>query len=336
MPVYNCEGYLAEAVRSVLSQTLRDFEFLIVDDGSTDHSLPVLRDFAAKDARIRLVSRPNTGITPALNEMIGLARGRYLARMDADDISMPDRFAKQVEYLEAHPECVIVGSRVMLMDPYGSPVAETGHKLTHEEIEHQLLTESGWAMVHPSVMMRRDAVNQVGGYDKRLVALRGPRPVPAADGGGEGRQPAGRTALVPKALCQHQLQQVERAGGAEGGPPGPGPRPTWPATAGRLEIRALDAAVFTRAVQALGLGGAKAGNVKIARKHAMNALRRAPSRWRRGGCSDLRPAGALNAPPFSGRGLPAVRDGRYAPVQHPLRICRGTRDFPKWGRRIGR
>src|SRR3954447_17567239 len=276
MPVYNCEAYLAEAVRSVLSQTLRDFELLIVDDGSTDHSLPVLRDFAAKDARIRLTSRPNTGITPALNEMIGLARGRYLARMDADDISMPERFAKQVEYLEAHPECVIVGSRVMLMDPYGSPVAETGHKLTHEEIEHQLLTESGWAMVHPSVMMRREAVERVGGYDKRWrhcedhdlflrltevgeaanlpdVLLWYRRHYASINYNKSSEQAAQKEALLREAHGRRGLQLPDGWKHERWTPPSlPEQSKLW------------------------GWAALKAGNVRIARKHAMNALRRAP------------------------------------------------------------
>lgn len=167
MSVFNCERYLAEAVRSVLAQTFTDFEFLIVNDGSSDQSLSLLTEFAKTDERIRLIDRPNTGITRALNEMIGLSRGKYLARMDADDASQPERFARQVAYLDANPECVCVGSRVMMMDPYGSPVAESGHKLTHEEIDYELLNQSGWAMVHPSVMMRRDAVERIGGYDVR-------------------------------------------------------------------------------------------------------------------------------------------------------------------------
>jgi glycosyltransferase involved in cell wall biosynthesis len=163
-PVYNGEKYLAQAVDSILAQTLADFELIIIDDGSTDGSLARLKLYE-RDPRVRLISRPNTGITGALNEMIGLSRGRYLARMDSDDAAAPERFAKQVEYLNAHPECVIVGSRVMIMDPYGSPVSPTGQKLTHEEIDAELLTSGGgWAMVHPSVMMRKEAVARVGGY----------------------------------------------------------------------------------------------------------------------------------------------------------------------------
>ena len=92
MTVYNTERYVGEAVDSVLAQTFPDFEFIIVDDGSTDRSASILRDRAARDRRIRLVSRPNTGIVRAANEGIELAAGRYIARMDSDDVSLPPPF----------------------------------------------------------------------------------------------------------------------------------------------------------------------------------------------------------------------------------------------------
>ena len=165
MTVYNTAPYLVEALDSVLNQTFTDYEFVIIDDGSTDRCPEILAEYAARHPRIRYVSRPHRGIVGAANEGIELARGRYVARMDSDDISVPHRLATQVEYMEAHPECVLLGSRVMLMDPYGSPVAESGHKLSHEEIDRELLTaEGGWALVHPSTMIRLDALRAVGGY----------------------------------------------------------------------------------------------------------------------------------------------------------------------------
>src|ERR1700712_5711992 len=87
MTVYNSERYLAEAIESILNQTFRDFEFIIIDDGSSDGSLALLKTFAELDPRIRLISRPNTGIVKAVNDGVALARGRYLARMDSDDRS---------------------------------------------------------------------------------------------------------------------------------------------------------------------------------------------------------------------------------------------------------
>jgi hypothetical protein len=89
--------------------------------------------------------------------------------MDSDDISMPDRFEKQLAYLREHPDCVAVGTRVVLIDPYGSRVEKPAHKTTHEEIEAELLMGVGWALVHPSVMMRREQLIQVGGYREDLM-----------------------------------------------------------------------------------------------------------------------------------------------------------------------
>src|SRR6476661_6105481 len=119
MPVYNAGRYVAEAVESILGQTYADFEFLIVDDGSTDRSRAILERYAARDPRIRLVSRPNTGYAAALNELLGLARGELVARMDADDVALPERLLRQVNYLRAHPEVVCVGTAVHLIDGGG-------------------------------------------------------------------------------------------------------------------------------------------------------------------------------------------------------------------------
>jgi glycosyltransferase involved in cell wall biosynthesis len=164
LPVHNCERYVAEAIESILAQTFTDFEFLIVDDGSTDGSLAILQRYAARDQRIQLVSRPNTGYLVALNEMLARARGEYVARMDADDIALPERFDHQIRYLEDHPECVMVGSRVTLIDPDGAPIMVMGEALTHEEIDNALMMAQGQLVYHPVVMFRRQVVLDLGGY----------------------------------------------------------------------------------------------------------------------------------------------------------------------------
>src|SRR5688572_3125739 len=92
MPVYNAERFVAQTVDSILAQTFVDFEFIIIDDGSTDDSPEILKRYERRDPRIRLVSRPNTGYVPALNEGLELVRGEFLARIDADDLSDPRRF----------------------------------------------------------------------------------------------------------------------------------------------------------------------------------------------------------------------------------------------------
>jgi len=164
MPVYNAEAYLAEAVKSVLSQTFDDFDFIIVNDGSTDRSEKMLQEFARADRRINLISRPNTGIVGALNDGLKVVESPLIARMDADDTSVPMRLQRQVDYMKAHPECVALGGRVVGTDPYGQVLFRSEHKLTHEEIDAELLNGVGWALVHPAVMMRREAIEQVGGY----------------------------------------------------------------------------------------------------------------------------------------------------------------------------
>ena len=114
MPMYNAEPYLAAAIDSMLAQTFADFEFLILDDASTDGSLTIARRYADADGRIRVFSLEHQGYPSLLNESLKLAKGRYVARMDADDVVRPDRLERQVTYLRAHPECVAVGTQVTM------------------------------------------------------------------------------------------------------------------------------------------------------------------------------------------------------------------------------
>ncbi|AHF92580.1 glycosyl transferase family 2 [Opitutaceae bacterium TAV5] len=164
MPVYNAAPWLEAAVHSILRQTCRDFEFIAVDDGSTDGSGALLGRLAARDPRLRVVSRPNTGIVGALNDGLRLARGDYIARMDADDIALPERFDRQSDYLGGHPDCVAVGSAFIYMDARGALLKWNPRPLAHAEIEARLLLGDGGAIIHPAVMMRRSAVESAGGY----------------------------------------------------------------------------------------------------------------------------------------------------------------------------
>lgn len=164
MPAYNAARYVAQAVESILDQTYTNFEFLIVDDGSTDDTPRILRRYADRDPRIQLISRPNTGLVLALNEMLAKARGEFIARMDADDIALPERFERQLGYLSEHPECVMIGSRVFVIDPDGSPLTVMGDALTHEEIDQSLMNARGQMVYHPSVMIRKQALLEVGPY----------------------------------------------------------------------------------------------------------------------------------------------------------------------------
>jgi glycosyltransferase involved in cell wall biosynthesis len=167
MPVYNTERFVGATVQAMLDQTFRDFEFIIINDGSTDGSLAVLESYAKQDARIRLISRPNTGYIKALNEGLALARGEYLARMDADDLARADRLEKQVKTLDEDPALVAVGSAAMLIDEHGDPIGEAPVPITHEQIEERHL-RGGSGIHHPAVTIRTQALRDVGGYDESL------------------------------------------------------------------------------------------------------------------------------------------------------------------------
>ena len=124
MPVYNAEKYLKPALESILNQTYKDFEFLIIDDGSTDKSLEIIKSY--NDSRIRLIGHEqNQKLIATLNEGIKLAQGEYIARMDADDISAPERLQKQMEFLEKHPATVVLGCDFQIIDGHPRHIART-------------------------------------------------------------------------------------------------------------------------------------------------------------------------------------------------------------------
>jgi glycosyltransferase involved in cell wall biosynthesis len=164
IPVYNAARYIQAAIASVQAQTGCEFEIIAVDDGSKDRSKLILDRIASADSRLRVISRPNTGIVGALNDGLAAATGEFVARMDADDIALPGRFAAQLSYFEAHPECVALGTDILYTDPEGSPLIRHRPSLTHEVIVAQLLEANGGAIIHPTLMVRRAALEKVGGY----------------------------------------------------------------------------------------------------------------------------------------------------------------------------
>ncbi|MGC1473624.1 MAG: glycosyltransferase [Psychroserpens sp.] len=152
MSVYNGENYLSEAIKSVLAQTYRDFEFIIYDDASTDGSSRILNYFADLDKRITLITNSkNRGLTANLKEGVNKANGKYLARMDADDICLPNRFQVQVNFFQEHDEISLLGSSVIYFDGAGKEFVAY-QVVDHEEIKIQLLL--GFTLLHPSVMLR--------------------------------------------------------------------------------------------------------------------------------------------------------------------------------------
>jgi hypothetical protein len=162
MPVRDAELYVATAVRSVLSQTLSDLELVIVDDGSTDSTRTVVDELGRSDERIRVMDGRGGGVTGALEQAAAAARGCLLARMDADDECRPARLQRQVELLDAEPAVAVVGSAVEMMTASGRTFAE--HRFPCRPVDVRKAMERANCVAHPSVVMRRSAFEQVGGY----------------------------------------------------------------------------------------------------------------------------------------------------------------------------
>lgn len=169
LAVFNGERHLDNAVRSVLAQTYTDFELIVVDDGSTDMTPRLLAAWAAADARVRIVRQENRGLTVSLNTGISVAIGTYIARQDADDVSLPERFARQISHLDAHPEVAAVGSSAAVIDRTGATVGGLAAAVGPLAVRRGLLTLRT-TPVHGSMMMRRAAVLTVGGYREAFRA----------------------------------------------------------------------------------------------------------------------------------------------------------------------
>lgn len=169
MAVHNGVAWLAPSLRSIREQTYQDYEFVIVDDASNDGSSLLLQDAAAEDSRIILIrNESQRGLAASLNRGLEAARGAYVARQDADDVSERCRIARQVEFLDAHSEIGVVGSELLICNEQGLPAGRYGAALTHADIVWRML--HGRAFAHPSVMFRRDVIQAVGGYDAGIPA----------------------------------------------------------------------------------------------------------------------------------------------------------------------
>ena len=157
LPIYNAEAHLEEAVKGILNQTYSDFELIAVDDGSTDQSLKILKRF--QDPRLKiLMNEKNLGISDSLNKAIAASQGQYLARMDQDDLALPCRFQKQIEFLEQHPEVDILGTWFKL---FGNTIPQViRHPTTDAAIKAGLIFEP--VIGHPTVMMRKQSLMSLG------------------------------------------------------------------------------------------------------------------------------------------------------------------------------
>ena len=161
MPVYNGERYLREAIDSILAQTFTDFEFIIVDDGSTDETPTILNGYT--DPRIvRLRNQTNVGLVESLNRGLAAARGEYIARQDADDVSLPQRLEKQLDFLESHPDVGLVGTTFAIVNSCGVILGIPSVPTQNGDIQERLLCANNFC--HGSVMFRRKCLEVVGAY----------------------------------------------------------------------------------------------------------------------------------------------------------------------------
>jgi glycosyltransferase involved in cell wall biosynthesis len=164
MSVYNSGPHLRDSIRSVLSQTYTDFEFVVINDGSTDGSQQILDELAELDSRLKVLHQSNTGLTRALIRGCQLAQGEYIMRQDDDDLSHPQRMDLQVRFLDAHPEVGFVGCATRYIGPKGEPLELLTRDADPATASRKLQEERLGPPAHGGVMFRRTLYEQVGGY----------------------------------------------------------------------------------------------------------------------------------------------------------------------------
>ena len=163
MPVYNGEKYLKEAIDSILTQSFTDFEFIIINDGSTDNSKSIIDQY--DDKRIIYIEQDNKGLAKALNLGASYCNGEFIARMDADDISSPDRFMNQYLFFQSHSNISVLSGSFSYIDENGKYLGRT-FSVTNPFLIKRKLLNSGCVVCHPSVMMRRKDFLDVSGYSE--------------------------------------------------------------------------------------------------------------------------------------------------------------------------
>lgn len=167
MPTYNSERFLKESIESILNQIYRDFEFIIVADSSVDGTDSILDSYQQKDDRIKIYHHERIGLIGSLNKGCRLAKGKYIARMDADDISLPNRLEKQVSYMETHPAIGILGTGLRYIDENGRRGKSIINPTNPKMIGLYLYFEN--CIAHPSVMMRREVIEPLDFYNSAAL-----------------------------------------------------------------------------------------------------------------------------------------------------------------------
>lgn len=161
MPVYNGELYLKEALASIFNQTFKNFELIVIDDGSTDKTLEILKKIADKRLKI-LINKNNLGLSKALNKGVFAAKGEYIARCDVDDVNDKNRFKKQVDFLDQNPKYVLVGSNADAINTKSRKIGFLKMPETDKQIRRSIIIRNN--ILHPSVMLRMETLKEVGNY----------------------------------------------------------------------------------------------------------------------------------------------------------------------------
>ena len=166
MPVFNSERFVAEAIKSILNQSFKDFEFLILDDCSADKSFEIIEDFKKQDPRIKVFqNEKNLGVVESRNKLINLSKGKYIAWLDSDDIACKNRFEKQIKFLEVHPEIGMVGAYPIIMDENGKKVGTWWFETDPQKLKIELFFHSPF--LSSSVMIRKNCLPQ-NFYDSKF------------------------------------------------------------------------------------------------------------------------------------------------------------------------
>ncbi|MCK4809570.1 MAG: glycosyltransferase [Candidatus Omnitrophica bacterium] len=162
MPVYNSRNVVGKAIESILQQTYADFEFIIIDDGSTDGTFNILEEYKNKDERIILVAQARKGLVYSLNRGLKLAKGEYILRQDGDDVSLPERMEKQLEAIKNN-NLDIVGSYAYLVNEKGFTIEKIIRPVEHKSIVEKLERQN--CILHPTLMFKKEAILSIGGYN---------------------------------------------------------------------------------------------------------------------------------------------------------------------------
>lgn len=169
MPAYNEERFIAEAIESVLAQTWKDFELIVLDDGSRDRTMEIAQSHTRLDPRVRAESHANMGVALTLNRGLEMSTSEWVVVMHADDVMMPNRIERQLAFVAAHPELAVASSWVKHIDSQGKVIAKDNSSLlTHEAVEKLYLANEMIGFNHPAAILLKSAVQAAGGYRPQL------------------------------------------------------------------------------------------------------------------------------------------------------------------------